>query len=113
MAADAVVPVFIADHGLDAALVGARRRAWAFPALMVDTADKHAGSLFDCVPVDELRSFVGSARAAGALVGLAGALRVEDLPLLRGTGARLRRLSQRGVRRRPQRRARPAATVAH
>ncbi|HSW24543.1 MAG TPA: (5-formylfuran-3-yl)methyl phosphate synthase [Burkholderiaceae bacterium] len=69
----AMVPVFIADRGLDGALV-ARAAALGFPALMADTADKHAGSLFDVVPVAVLRRFVAAARAAGALVGLAGAL---------------------------------------
>jgi (5-formylfuran-3-yl)methyl phosphate synthase len=69
----AVVPVFIADRGLDEALV-ARAAALGFPALMADTADKRAGSLFDAVPVTTLRHFVAAARAAGALVGLAGAL---------------------------------------
>jgi uncharacterized protein (UPF0264 family) len=68
-----VVPVFIADRGLDEALV-ARAAALGFPALMADTADKRAGSLFDAVPVATLRRFIAAARAAGALVGLAGAL---------------------------------------
>jgi len=72
--AAAVVPVFIADRGLDEVLV-ARAAALGFPALMADTADKHAGSLFDAVPVAALRRFIAAARAAGALVGLAGALR--------------------------------------
>ena len=70
----AVVPVFIADRGLDEALV-VRAAALGFPALMADTADKRAGSLFDAVPVAALRRFIAAARAAGALVGLAGALR--------------------------------------
>ena len=69
----AVVPVFIADRGLDGALV-ARAAALGFPALMADTADKRAGSLFDAVPAAALRRFIAAARAAGALVGLAGAL---------------------------------------
>jgi (5-formylfuran-3-yl)methyl phosphate synthase len=69
----AVVPVFVADRGLDEALV-ARAAALGFPALMADTADKQAGSLFDAVPAAVLRRFIAAARAAGALVGLAGAL---------------------------------------
>jgi len=69
----AVVPVFIADCGLDEALV-ARAAALGFPALMADTADKHAGSLFDVVPVAALRRFIAAAQAAGKWVGLAGAL---------------------------------------
>jgi (5-formylfuran-3-yl)methyl phosphate synthase len=77
----AVVPVFIADRGLDDAAV---RRACGlgFPALMVDTADKAAGSLFDVLTVAELRRFLHAVRARGALAGLAGALRLEHVPLL-------------------------------
>jgi len=75
----AVVPVFIADRGLDLDLVS---RALDFPALMADTADKLSGSLFDCVGGAELQRFVALARSRGALVGLAGALRLQHLPQL-------------------------------
>jgi (5-formylfuran-3-yl)methyl phosphate synthase len=76
-----VVPVFIADRGLDAALV-TYAAGLGFAGLMVDTADKRAGSLFDCTPMSALRHFIGSARAASLLCGLAGALRLEHLPQL-------------------------------
>ena len=76
------VPVFIADHGLDPDHV-AHACALRFPAVMADTADKRAGSLFDALPVDELGRFVAMVREAGALVGLAGALRIAHEPLLR------------------------------
>ncbi len=75
----AVVPVFIADRGLDLDLVAG---ALQFPALMADTADKMSGSLFDCAGSAELRRFVALARSRGALVGLAGALRLPHLPQL-------------------------------
>jgi len=74
-----VVPVFIADRGIDFDLLG---RALRFPAVMADTADKLSGSLFDAVPLPDLRRFVARARAAGVLVGLAGALRLPHLPAL-------------------------------
>jgi uncharacterized protein (UPF0264 family) len=77
----AVVPVFIADRGLDPDLI-----AWAttlgFPGLMADTADKQAGSLFDVVAPEALRRFVATVRGAGCMAGLAGALRVAHLPRL-------------------------------
>ena len=76
-----VVPVFIADHGLDAAQVE-RACGLGFPGLMADTADKHAGSLFDVMSVVELRRFIATVRVFGAMVGLAGALRIEHQPLL-------------------------------
>jgi len=69
----AVVPVFIADRGLDEVLI-AQAAELGFPALMADTANKHAGSLFDVVPVAALRRFIAVTRASGMLVGLAGAL---------------------------------------
>ncbi len=77
-----VVPVFIADRGLDADAVQLAC-SLAFPALMVDTADKRAGSLFDLIGAAELRGFVQAVRAAGAMAGLAGALRMQHLPALR------------------------------
>jgi uncharacterized protein (UPF0264 family) len=76
------VPVFIADKGLDAAHV-AHACTLGFPGVMVDTADKHAGSLFDVLSMDELHRFVGTVRGAGAMVGLAGALRVKHQALLK------------------------------
>lgn len=76
-----VVPVFIADRGLDAALLE-HAVALRFPALMADTADKLAGSLFDAVPLPRLRCFVATARGQGALVGLAGALRLQHAQAL-------------------------------
>ncbi len=77
-----IVPVFIADRGLDAAHL-ALACALKFPALMVDTADKRAGSLFDLISLTELERFVAQVRASGVLVGLAGALRLPDLAALR------------------------------
>lgn len=77
----AVVPVFLADRGLVPAHV-ARACALRFPAVMVDTQDKLAGSLFEVLPMDELRRFVATAREAGTLVGVAGALRAAHAPLL-------------------------------
>jgi len=77
-----VVPVFIADNGLDAALI-AHACALDFPGIMVDTADKLAGSLFDAVPMADLRAFVAQVRASGGMAGAAGALRVAHVPLLK------------------------------
>ena len=104
----AIVPVFIADKGLDASDV-AHACTLGFPGVMADTADKLAGSLFDVLSMDELRRFVATVRGAGAMVGLAGALRAEHQPLLSRARTRLRRLSHGSVRGRPQLGARPAA----
>jgi len=74
----AVVPVFIADRGLDFAAVELACRL-PFPALMADTEDKLAGSLFDCVGAAGLGQFTALVQAAGKLVGLSGALRPAHL----------------------------------
>ena len=76
-----VVPLFLADAGLDLDLIGAAYAA-GFPIVMVDTADKGAGSLFDCTPFATLQRFVALAHEARARAGLAGSLRIDDLPNL-------------------------------
>ena len=76
-----IVPVFIGDRGLDFDTV-ARACTLKFPGLMVDTADKLAGSLFDVLSDAELRRFVAQVRTSGAMVGLAGALRHPHLAAL-------------------------------
>ncbi|MGJ7506696.1 (5-formylfuran-3-yl)methyl phosphate synthase [Variovorax sp. GT1P44] len=77
-----VVPVFIADKGLEPA--DARYAcALGFPGVMADTFDKLAGSLFDAVPMDDLQRFIATVRATGTMVGLAGALRAEHAQRLR------------------------------
>jgi uncharacterized protein (UPF0264 family) len=68
-----VVPVFIADRGIDRALL-AHALALSFAGLMADTADKRAGSLFDAVTRVALARLIAQARAARVMVGLAGAL---------------------------------------
>ena len=77
----AVVPVFLADRGLDRALWEAAARQ-GFAAWMIDTADKTAGSLLDRVATADLEAFIRRATAAGALAGLAGSLRLAELPAL-------------------------------
>jgi uncharacterized protein (UPF0264 family) len=80
--AHGIVPVFIADHGIDARLLTHTLSLRRFAAVMLDTADKRAGSLFDTAAAATLAAFVGQARDAGALAGLAGALRIDQLPAL-------------------------------
>nr|WP_245591336.1 (5-formylfuran-3-yl)methyl phosphate synthase [Derxia gummosa] len=83
----AVVPVFIADAGLDLSLA-ARAAALRFPAVMADTDAKRGGSLIDRVGTEALAAFVAAVHGAGpVLVGLAGALRAAELPRLASLGA--------------------------
>lgn len=76
-----VVPVFIADQPLDAELV-ALALDQPFPGVMADTAEKLGGSLLQRRSPAALQAFVQQVRAAGREVGLAGALRLPDLPAL-------------------------------
>jgi uncharacterized protein (UPF0264 family) len=77
-----LVPVLLVDDGLDAALVDAAVRL-PLAGLMVDTADKAAGSLLARIDTTMLARFVATVRAAGPLVGLAGALRADDVAAVR------------------------------
>ena len=79
-----VVPVFIADHGLDDSLLARACAAPAgtFPAVMIDTADKLRGSLFDVLPMPGLQRFIATVRASQRKAGLAGALRETHLARL-------------------------------
>lgn len=77
-----VVPVFVADTGVDFGLLEAALAEDAFPAVMLDTVDKRGGSLLERVAMDVLAGFVTVARQRGRLAGLAGALRAADLPAL-------------------------------
>lgn len=76
-----LVPVFIADRGLDERAVSLAQ-SLGFAGVMVDTADKRAGSLFEALPLEAVQRFVAMAREAGVLVGVAGALRREQAPLV-------------------------------
>jgi len=81
-----VVPVLVADAGIELARVEQAVRGRAFPAVMIDTADKRAGSLLQRVPLATLASFVGAVRVHGAMAGLAGSLRFDDADVLRALG---------------------------
>jgi uncharacterized protein (UPF0264 family) len=78
----AVVPLFLVDGGLELELIEAAC-AFGFPIVMVDTGNKHAGSLFDCVAYATLQQMLDLVRAAGARAGLAGSLRADHVAALR------------------------------
>jgi (5-formylfuran-3-yl)methyl phosphate synthase len=54
---------------------------------LLDTAVKDGRGLLGWLSPDELTSLAADAHAAGLQVALAGALRAEDLPVVRATGA--------------------------
>lgn len=80
----AVVPVFIVDQGLEPGLW--REACRRFALLMLDTDDKRGGSLPERLGEPLLAEAMAVARVHGAQVGLAGALRLEHVPLLRRLG---------------------------
>lgn len=89
----AIVPVLIVDSGVDRGGVSgvdadllAAACTGPFPALMLDTIGKSGGSLLDRVDGATLDRFVRTVRRSGKLAGLAGALRLGDLPRLRALG---------------------------
>lgn len=53
-----------------------------FAGVMLDTADKSRGRLTAHASLADLQAFVDHARSLGLLCGLAGSLRLEDLPAL-------------------------------
>jgi len=62
-------------------------RAASVGACLLDTAVKDGRGLLEWLPPDALASLVADAHALGLQVALAGALRAEDLPVVRDTGS--------------------------
>ena len=77
----AVVAVLFADRSPPLDDLSGFARA-GFAGVMLDTADKARGNLTAHANPAELRRFVDQARSLGLLSGLAGALRIDDIPAL-------------------------------
>lgn len=76
-----LVAVLMADAPFDRALVPALGEA-GFAGVMLDTANKDGRTLLDHRTTAELRGFIAEARAAGLFAGLAGSLRLAQVPQL-------------------------------
>jgi (5-formylfuran-3-yl)methyl phosphate synthase len=76
-----LVAVFFADRGAPFDVLAGLRAA-GFAGAMIDTADKTGGGLRRHLDDATLDRFVGCAREAGLMTGLAGSLRREDIPPL-------------------------------
>lgn len=76
-----LVAVLFADIQPDFALIEAAAQA-GLHGIMLDTCDKRRGSLLEHLPHARLREFVHLARHHGLLCGLAGSLRLSDIPAL-------------------------------
>lgn len=75
----ALIGVLFADCPLAMPLIDTLAGA-GFAGVMLDTAHKHQGSLTELRPLDFLGRFIRHARSCGLLTGLAGSLRLEDVP---------------------------------
>ncbi|BBP05164.1 hypothetical protein TPL01_10450 [Sulfuriferula plumbiphila] len=76
-----LVAVLFADRNPDLQLP-ARLAAIGFNGVMLDTADKTGGGLLAHQPVARLAEFVEQARYLHLLSGLAGSLKLADIPVL-------------------------------
>lgn len=76
-----LVAVLFADHGFDAGLI-APLAAAGFAGLVVDTAGKRQGRLGDHLSAADLAAAVASCHAEGLFCGLAGSVRLDDIPSL-------------------------------
>lgn len=81
-----LVAVLFADREPDFKLIE-RLAERDFTGVMLDTADKAGGGLLAYQPVARLAQFVAQAKGAGLLSGLAGSLKLADIPVLAPIGA--------------------------
>lgn len=77
----ALVAVLMADRPLDGALVPALGEA-GFAGVMLDTAAKDGRTLLDHRNAEALAAFIAEAHAAGLFAGLAGSLKLVQIPEL-------------------------------
>lgn len=80
-----IVAVMFADQPLDLAILPRLRDAGA-AGVMLDTAAKNGGSLLNRRWAVELEAFVAAARSARLACGLAGSLKLDDVPRVLAIG---------------------------
>ena len=73
-----MVAVLFADTQPDFAILDCLAKA-GFRGVMLDTADKQAGSLTQLLNAEQCQAFVDKARNLGLFTGLAGSLRATDV----------------------------------
>jgi (5-formylfuran-3-yl)methyl phosphate synthase len=76
-----LIGVMFADHGADQVLIALMAQS-GFAGMMIDTAHKTGGRLFDHMDIAAIGRFVDAAHAAGLMAGLAGSLEAPDIPRL-------------------------------
>lgn len=78
-----LIAVLFADARPDPTFIATLQQG-GFTGVMLDTMDKSRGSLRQVLTPGALEAFVAEARRRGLLCGLAGSLRLEDIPELLG-----------------------------
>jgi uncharacterized protein (UPF0264 family) len=58
-----------------------------FKGVMLDTMDKGKGSLMQVMPIEQMKTFVQTAKDNALICGLAGSLRIKDVPYLQRLNA--------------------------
>ena len=76
-----LIAVLFADTQPDCSVLLALKEA-GFVGVMLDTMDKKSGSLTQLMTTIELAEFVKQSKALDLLCGLAGSLRLDDIPSL-------------------------------
>ncbi|MBM4207464.1 MAG: hypothetical protein FJ190_05405 [Gammaproteobacteria bacterium] len=76
-----LIAVLFADERVDFDMIDQLYRS-GFDGVMLDTLDKRKGALTEIMPLPELGSFVHQVKSRRLLCGLAGSLRMQDIPLL-------------------------------
>ncbi len=76
-----LIGVFFADHELELQWIKPIADA-GFAGVMLDTMHKSNGALTQVCTLKQLAQFVDEANRFGLIVGLAGSLRIEDVPML-------------------------------
>lgn len=82
----AIILVCFAEAPPDAASIAACA-ATGIHGMMLDTADKHGGSLTTILASAQIAEFVDNVQSRSLLCGLAGSLTLEDIPPLLALGA--------------------------
>ena len=77
----ALIAVLFADAQPDTAIINTLKNA-GFKGVMLDTMNKKNGSLTQVMTKTDIAQFVNLAKAHHLLCGLAGSLRLEDIPEL-------------------------------
>jgi len=76
-----LIAVLFADQSPDLSLIKDFAQA-GFSGIMLDTMDKQNGSLIQVMPLAKIQQFTEDAKQHKLLCGLAGSLRLQDIPTL-------------------------------